>query len=775
MTVSSQTSNETFFGNGVTTVWDLPFRFFDNSDIQASLINPATSLVTPLVLGTDYSLTGAGLPEQFGTAPGKITTVVPVASGMQLYVERVMPVEQLVDIINQGEFFPEVHEDVFDRLCMLIQQSIASASRALLRPLGKTYYDAEGRQIKNLADATEATDATNKRTAIAIAEAAVAGVVGGMGWFVQFGAGAIQRTFQSKMREQFSITDFGGVPDGVTDNNAALAAACAAAGGKKIIIPRNELGGIYVAPGFVVPAGTVFEYQDGAYISGADLSGSTIIYQGAGRPGSYRSDTVTRGYGSEIYESLTGIGDSNTLMLNRFYIRDDRLDAQNDGNAGTKVDGVIFQHNFGGAGCRGGRHAIEAMLIQRAPTETDNTDRNYVGAVSYCQSLSGDGGVLGTLRGSYFAHNFYASLVNSMYTDHVNGCESNVLIDANSSARYRAGYTSVSAGVKQGDVIDTAYAIGALGVTGAQWKYGMFAGVQNGRQPLSSAYMRDETNVSTLISAAVAKSFLYNTDDGRMRISLADSAYYTDNYTIRLGGIAGTANTPLLQFHCGATDIGLYAGRILAAGGVPLTAGSGVCRIEFRQTLLRETAPLAANTYTCGTAALPWSGGFTQSAFTVTSDERQKEDIAPIPDAVLDAWAEVEYLQFRLRDRVAEKGDDARLHTGVIAQRVRDVFLAHNVDPFAYGVLGLDKWDASEAEYMTWEEERDADGNVVKEAGSELVVPAIEAGELYTVRYQEADALSLALLKRENAKKDLALADLSQRLSIIEAMLSQPQ
>jgi len=774
MTVSSSASTASFPGNGVTTVFPLPFRFFSNSDVTVYLVNDSTQVVTPLTLGTHYSLIGAGEPEVDGNALSTLTMFAAPAIGNTLTAEREMDVVQETDIINQARFFPEIHENVFDRLTMLIQQAFSGLSRALRRPRGKDYYDAENRQIKNLADGSDQQDATNVRQVIAYIEAAVAGVVGGFGWFIQTGVGAVQRTFQSKMREQFSITDFGAIPDGVTDNSAALSAACAAAGGKKIIVPRNEIGSVYLATGFVVPQGTVLEYQDGAYISGADMSNSTILYQGAGKAGSYRSDTVTRGYGSEIHESLTGIGASNTLMLNRFYIRDDRLDAQNDGNAGTKVDGAIFQHNFGGYGCRGGRHAIEAMLIQRAPTETDNTDRNYVGAVSYCQSLSGDAGVLGTLRGSYFAHNFYASLVNAMYTDHVNGCESNVLIDANSSARYRAGYSSVSAGVKQGDVIDTAYAIGALGVTGAQWKYGMFAGVQNGRQPLSSAYMRDETNVSTLISAAVAKSFLYNTDDGRMRISLADSAYYTDNYTIRLGGIAGTANTPLIQFHCGATDIGLYAGRILAAGGVPTIAGNGVCRIEFRQTLVRELAPLAANTYTCGTAALPWSGGFTQSAFTVTSDERQKQDIESIPDAVLDAWAEVEYLQFRLTDRVSEKGDEARLHTGVIAQRVRDVFSAHGINPYAYGVLCHDHWEESPAEYMTWEEERDQDGNITKEAGSELVVPAREAGDLYTIRYQEADALTLALLKREDLKKNEAIKQLEDRISSIEERMIQP-
>lgn len=131
MTVSSQTSKETYDGNGITTIWDLPFRFFDNADIFVYLVDPVTLVTTPLTLGTDYTLYGAGLPEQFGTSPGKITTTVPVASGKKLYVDRIMAIEQLVDIVNQGKFFPEVHEDVFDHLTMLIQQSDANSRGAI--------------------------------------------------------------------------------------------------------------------------------------------------------------------------------------------------------------------------------------------------------------------------------------------------------------------------------------------------------------------------------------------------------------------------------------------------------------------------------------------------------------------------------------------------------------------------------------------------------------------------------------------------------------------
>ena len=243
MTVSSQTNNETFYGNGATTVWDLPFRFFNDADVRAYLIDPVTQSSFQLLLGTDYTLTGAGLPEQFGVSPGKITTTSPVVSGKQLYVERLMNVEQLTDIVNQGRFFPEVHEDVFDRTTMLIQQAIAEYNRALKRPIGKEYYDAQNRIIKNLADGSDNLDAVNIRTLRSYVDTAIAGVTGGFGYFLQAAAGAILRTFQSKMSDTISVLDFAGVdPTGATDSAVGIQKALDAAAGKILLFPK----GLYI-------------------------------------------------------------------------------------------------------------------------------------------------------------------------------------------------------------------------------------------------------------------------------------------------------------------------------------------------------------------------------------------------------------------------------------------------------------------------------------------------------------------------------------------------
>lgn len=232
MTVISATNNETFIGNGVTTIWDLPFRFFSNGDVFAYLIDPVTKVITPLVQGTDYGLTGAGLPEQFGTAPGKIVTAVPVPNLTQLFVERIMDIEQLTDIINQGRFFPEVHEDVFDRLTMLIQQTNSNANGAIRVAVG----DPEPKRLPPAADrpgllmsfdnngdpllvAPASGSATDLALQLAdnVNPALGAGMVGYHG-----------RTVHAKLDDVVSVKDFGAVGDGVADDYAAITAAFAA-------------------------------------------------------------------------------------------------------------------------------------------------------------------------------------------------------------------------------------------------------------------------------------------------------------------------------------------------------------------------------------------------------------------------------------------------------------------------------------------------------------------------------------------------------------------
>lgn len=261
MTVSTTDSVIEYVSGG--PAFPIPYRFLQNSDILAVLVKQDGSSET-LVLGSQYTLSGAGA-QNGGTLTSAYAAGFLSTPGASLAISRDMSPVQPTDLRNQGRFLAETHETVFDRLTMLIQQGFTAIRRALLRPLGKNYYDAEGRLIKNVGDGSADLDAVNIRTMRSYVDAAIAGVVGGFGWFLQSGVGAIYRTFQSKMRDTVSVKDFGALGDGVTDDTAAFLAAIAS-GHSQLYVPS----GTYLVNGSLLVSKRVFS------VYGAGV-GSTIM------------------------------------------------------------------------------------------------------------------------------------------------------------------------------------------------------------------------------------------------------------------------------------------------------------------------------------------------------------------------------------------------------------------------------------------------------------------------------------------------------------------
>ncbi|HEV2530963.1 tail fiber domain-containing protein [Phenylobacterium sp.] len=125
---------------------------------------------------------------------------------------------------------------------------------------------------------------------------------------------------------------------------------------------------------------------------------------------------------------------------------------------------------------------------------------------------------------------------------------------------------------------------------------------------------------------------------------------------------------------------------------------------------------------TLGRAGHRWSTVYAVTGAINTSDARAKQDIGPISNALLDAWADVEFMQFRLIAEAQAQGAEAKLHVGVIAQQIVKAFAARGLDAVAYGVVTHDRWEAC------------ADA---------------PAGDAYGVRYDEAMVLEAALMRRE--------------------------
>jgi hypothetical protein len=103
--------------------------------------------------------------------------------------------------------------------------------------------------------------------------------------------------------------------------------------------------------------------------------------------------------------------------------------------------------------------------------------------------------------------------------------------------------------------------------------------------------------------------------------------------------------------------------------------------------------PDAANTYDNGSAANYWRNGYIQNAWTVISDEDLKSFISPLTGQEIAVGIQIAPLivTYKMNAAVAEKGDAAaRKHCGWIAQRIEEIFVAQDLDPFAYGCVGSD-------------------------------------------------------------------------------------
>lgn len=157
MTVSTIGSIAEFATNGVTTNYPFFFKFLANEDLVVTYVNPL-GVSTTLILGTNYTVSGAG-----SESGGSIVTTSALAGPGQLVVSRVMDAFQQTSLRNQGKFLAETHEDVFDRLTMLIQQGIANSSRAISRPYGRDYFYGEGRRITSVADPIDNQDVANRQ------------------------------------------------------------------------------------------------------------------------------------------------------------------------------------------------------------------------------------------------------------------------------------------------------------------------------------------------------------------------------------------------------------------------------------------------------------------------------------------------------------------------------------------------------------------------------------------------------------------------------------
>ena len=124
MTVSIETSLTVAEGDGAQTNFPFVFKMADTADLKVDHVadyQTENAVVTPLTQGVDFTSTG-GLEENSGSVDYPVSGD-PLAVGDALIIYRDTPLLQDDDITNGARFYPEVHEGVWDRLTLMIQEN----------------------------------------------------------------------------------------------------------------------------------------------------------------------------------------------------------------------------------------------------------------------------------------------------------------------------------------------------------------------------------------------------------------------------------------------------------------------------------------------------------------------------------------------------------------------------------------------------------------------------------------------------------------------------
>ena len=147
--------------------------------------------------------------------------------------------------------------------------------------------------------------------------------------------------------------------------------------------------------------------------------------------------------------------------------------------------------------------------------------------------------------------------------------------------------------------------------------------------------------------------------------------------------LSGTVNAPYI----GATDVGLYFNGSYNAV-VPYRPDTGVAVDDYLDL---------------GVYSHRWDDIFATNGTIQTSDRNEKQDIESLTEAEERVAVAAKGLlkKFRWKSSVAEKGDDARIHFGIIAQDLQAAFEAEGLDAGRYAMFTSDTWTDEDGEEQT--------------------------------------------------------------------------
>jgi len=240
--------------------------------------------------------------------------------------------------------------------------------------------------------------------------------------------------------------------------------------------------------------------------------------------------------------------------------------------------------------------------------------------------------------------------------------------------------------------------------------------------------MRIDSNGYLLVGKSVAS----NNTAGQQFLGSAGAGMTRDGANVCTFN-RKTSDGAILSFEKDGTAVGFIGTEVgttkIVGGDGTSNGGSGL--IFFNTTIYptNGSGGDADNVVDLGKINARWDDIYATNGTIQTSDIREKQDIEELSEAETRVAIAAKGLlkKFRWKDAVAEKGDEARIHFGIIAQELQAAFEAEGLDAGRYAMFIHSTWwetytdvPAVEAVDAVYDEE----GNLVSEA--------VEAKEAYT-------------------------------------------
>jgi hypothetical protein len=792
MAVSVQNPYKIHTGNGVATLFAFDFKVLLEDDLYVTVDG---------VEVTSYTVSGLGL-----ASGGDITFTTAPASGAVIVIERRIALARLTDYQYLGDFRSDVVNPDFDRLWMAAQQLQALLDRTPMLPIASA--------IRNMVFPEPVAGyylrVQNDGTLAFVSDIADPGV------YIAGYTGAVSRSAADRLSERVHCKDFS------SSVEAGFALACSAvraAGG-------GQFGTGHVQVTISAPLKLTGEFNDGIYFDGGrsrftmgfNGDAAVIVNNEVGSIASayfnkaWIGNLNVAGPGKTGGNSGLKIQAASNVFVEKYRAYNCHYALHLDGGLSCEIRDSILQNSAVGVYANffddglGGLNSFGPNAVSFYGTRIYGCDKaidytynpsgavNWIGCNFEGNNSSGsaaDGKKVIEMTNAGH-HNFigvHAESNKGQYCFHFTGFDagksllilgSEIIPECDTVVHVAQGrFTGIASRITNGTATnDTYIAAGAratlIDVEGnasgdLSYMIGMRDGhIAYGKQPVIGDPLLNMLSDPIAAASNIATNFRNDTVQARVQNTAGTRISYTQ--------WSNAGDTVMHNDHA-------YGWRFDVSNTNRFYIGrSGALSIE----------PATNNNISNGSASLLWSVVYAGTTSISTSDARLKTAPEDIPDAWLDAWADVQYYRFKFLDAVAQKGDGARWHLGVIAQRVKAAFEAHGLDPFAIGVLCFDKWEDQfenvSAEYEAVParyEMREAyiDDQLVFHPAEEVEVePArtvlvreayqqkvVSAGDRYGVRYDEAHVFEAALQRREVARLNAQVQQLAADVAQLKA------